>query len=299
MRLMGTRLRLFLTLILRYAAANNTLPGGQVLGTGDDDYRRADVAIKAGGIHSMAETGEADAPRLKAMAIGDGRIVALAPEPVGADDLPGADDLIGAGTVVVNDPGLTVLPTCDDTHTHLIAAGGGRERCSSGPRTQPGRVPGPDPAPRQHYAGRAVDTHRVERLEGRRARLGGDHAVRAALDAFEAILNDQPGTAPGTLVLEVCGILAPGKLADFAAYPADPFTCSDDELAGLLRFSRSSAAARATTLAGSSPARTAGRGQYLKPGAAPLGCPDVSHVRRWDRERDRGHDCAMTADSSP
>jgi predicted amidohydrolase YtcJ len=92
-------------------------PGGQVLGTGDDDYRHADMVIKAGGIHSMAETREADARRCKAMAIRDGQIVPLAPEP------DGADDLIGADTVVVDDPGLTVLPTCDDTHTHLIGAG--------------------------------------------------------------------------------------------------------------------------------------------------------------------------------
>jgi predicted amidohydrolase YtcJ len=31
----------------------------------------------------------------------------------------------------------------------------------------------------------------------------------------------------------VRGTLAPGKLADFAAYTADPFTCTADELAGL------------------------------------------------------------------
>ena len=65
----------------------------------------------------MAETREADARRFKAMAVRDGRIVALAP---GRDD---ADGLIGEGTVVVDDPGLTVLPTCDDTHTHLLGAG--------------------------------------------------------------------------------------------------------------------------------------------------------------------------------
>ena len=65
----------------------------------------------------MAVTCEADARRFKAMAVWDGRIVALA---AGRDD---ADDLIGEGTVVVDDPGLTVLPTCDDTHTHLLGAG--------------------------------------------------------------------------------------------------------------------------------------------------------------------------------
>jgi predicted amidohydrolase YtcJ len=34
----------------------------------------------------------------------------------------------------------------------------------------------------------------------------GDRAVRATLDAFEAILRDQPGTPPGTLVLEHAGL---------------------------------------------------------------------------------------------
>jgi len=86
-------------------------------GARDDDRQNADLVIKAGGIYSMAETREADVRRFKAMAVRDGRIVALAP---GRDD---ADGLIGEGTVVVDDPGLTVLPTCDDTHTHLLGAG--------------------------------------------------------------------------------------------------------------------------------------------------------------------------------
>jgi len=84
---------------------------------GDDDHQSADIVIKAGGIHSMAEPREADAQRYQAMAVRDGRIVALAPE------REGADALIGDGTVLVDDPGLTVLPTCDDTHTHLLGAG--------------------------------------------------------------------------------------------------------------------------------------------------------------------------------
>jgi len=41
----------------------------------------------------------------------------------------------------------------------------------------------------------------------------GDHAVRATLDAFEAILADQPGTAPGTLVLEHAGLARPDQRA--------------------------------------------------------------------------------------
>ena len=97
--------------------SSEDLPVGQVLGAGDDDHRRADMVIKADSIYTMAETREADARRFKAMAIRQGRIVALAPE------RDGADALIGVGTVVVSDPGLTVLPACDDTHTHLIGAG--------------------------------------------------------------------------------------------------------------------------------------------------------------------------------
>lgn len=83
----------------------------------DDDYGRADMVIKAGVIHSMAQTRQRDARGYRAMAVRDGHIVALSAE------RDGADDLIGAGTVVVDDPGLTVLPACDDTHTHLIFAG--------------------------------------------------------------------------------------------------------------------------------------------------------------------------------
>ena len=86
-------------------------------GAGDDDRRHADMVIKAGTIHSMASAREADARGYRAMAVRDRRIVALTAEH------DGADDLIGDGTVVVDDRGLTVLPTFDDTHTHLIFAG--------------------------------------------------------------------------------------------------------------------------------------------------------------------------------
>ena len=41
----------------------------------------------------------------------------------------------------------------------------------------------------------------------------GDRAVRAALDAFEAILADQPGTPLGTLVLEHAGLARPDQRA--------------------------------------------------------------------------------------
>ena len=81
------------------------------------DREYADMVVRAGAIHSMAEAREADARSYQAMAVREGRIMALAAE------RDGADGLIGYGTVVVDDPGLTVVPTFDDTHTHLIFAG--------------------------------------------------------------------------------------------------------------------------------------------------------------------------------
>src|SRR6516162_10101866 len=296
-------------------------PAGQpAVGAGarDDDRQSADIVIKAGGIYSMAETREADAHRFKAMAVRHGRIVALAP---GRDD---ADGLIGEGTVVVDDPGLTVLPTCDDTHTHLLGAGEAvndvqvattrnlgdfldqiRRRAASNPagewiltasnwhelqlaeRRMPTRqeldsaapdnpvlvkrgghndlvntpglrltgvtaaTPAPEGGVIEHDAtgeptGRFEDSAiaLVEQLlpapsfdqqvEGLRlasaayaatgigavrdaATPSGDvallRAARATLDAFEAILADQPGMSPGTLVLEHAGLARPDQRA--------------------------------------------------------------------------------------
>jgi predicted amidohydrolase YtcJ len=76
----------------------------------------ADMVIKAV-IHAMVSARETDARSYRAIAVRDGHILALTAEP------DGADDLIGAGTMVIDEPGLTILPTCDDTHTHLIFAG--------------------------------------------------------------------------------------------------------------------------------------------------------------------------------
>jgi hypothetical protein len=58
-------------------------------GARDDDYRRAGIVIKTGGIHSMAKTREADACGFRAMAVRDGRIMALAPERESVDDVIG------------------------------------------------------------------------------------------------------------------------------------------------------------------------------------------------------------------
>jgi predicted amidohydrolase YtcJ len=77
---------------------------------------QADMVIKAAATRAMVSARETDALSYRAMAVRDGHILALTAEP------DGADDLIGAGTVI-DDPGLTVLPTCDDTRTHLIFAG--------------------------------------------------------------------------------------------------------------------------------------------------------------------------------
>jgi hypothetical protein len=77
----------------------------------------AAMVIKATAIHAMISARGTDARSYRAIAVRDGRIVTLTAEP---DD---ADDLVGANTGVVDDPGLTVVPTCDDTPTHLIFAG--------------------------------------------------------------------------------------------------------------------------------------------------------------------------------
>ena len=60
--------------------------------------------------------------------------------------------------------------------------------------------------------------------------LGPGHAITR----YEAVRLHTADAARFVGDGPVRGILAPGKLADFAAYPADPFTCPDDELAGLL-----------------------------------------------------------------
>jgi predicted amidohydrolase YtcJ len=83
----------------------------------DDGQRHADIVVKAAAIHSMASAREAEARVHRAMAVRDGHVVALSTE------RDGADELIGSATAVIDDPGLTVLPTCADTHTHLLFAG--------------------------------------------------------------------------------------------------------------------------------------------------------------------------------
>jgi predicted amidohydrolase YtcJ len=75
------------------------------------------MVVKVGAIHPMTARNETDARRYRAMAVQGGRIVALTAEP------DGVDALIGKDTVVIDDPELTVMPTFDDTHTHLIFAG--------------------------------------------------------------------------------------------------------------------------------------------------------------------------------
>ena len=74
--------------------------------------RLADQVIRAGAIYSMAE----DRKVYRSIAIRDEWIVAV------SEDSHGLDGLITAGTLVVDDPGLTVIPAFDDTHNHLILA---------------------------------------------------------------------------------------------------------------------------------------------------------------------------------
>src|SRR5215472_13360869 len=74
----------------------------------------ADIVIRAGAIHTMAQGGQT----MRAIAIGGGRILAVG---MAAHDL---DGYIGSGTQVIDDSTLTLLPGFIDTHTHLIFAAG-------------------------------------------------------------------------------------------------------------------------------------------------------------------------------
>src|SRR5215831_10633111 len=72
--------------------------------------RLADALIRAGAIYSMAE----DRNVYRSIALRDEWIVAVSQDP------HGLDGLISAGTHVVDDPGLTLLPAFDDTHNHFV-----------------------------------------------------------------------------------------------------------------------------------------------------------------------------------
>ncbi|MER7752839.1 amidohydrolase [Kitasatospora sp. NPDC097643] len=72
----------------------------------------ADLVVRADAVHTLVP---GEAPR-RALAVTGGRITALSATP------DGLDHLIGPGTDVLDAPGATVLPTFDDTHTHLILA---------------------------------------------------------------------------------------------------------------------------------------------------------------------------------
>jgi predicted amidohydrolase YtcJ len=75
----------------------------------------ADLIVDASTVHQLT----ADAPPVTVLAVRDGRIAATA----GPDD---RRDLLaawrGPGTVMIDDPGLVVLPAFVDTHNHLMLA---------------------------------------------------------------------------------------------------------------------------------------------------------------------------------
>jgi predicted amidohydrolase YtcJ len=72
--------------------------------------RLADQVIRAGAIYSMAE----DRKVYRSVALRNEWIIAVSEDP------HGLDGLISAGTYVVDEPGLTILPAFDDTHNHFI-----------------------------------------------------------------------------------------------------------------------------------------------------------------------------------
>ncbi len=75
----------------------------------------ADLIVVASTVHTMA----ADAPPASAVAIRGGKVAATA-GPDGHGELLAA--WRGRGTVVIDDPGLVVLPAFVDTHNHLVLA---------------------------------------------------------------------------------------------------------------------------------------------------------------------------------
>jgi predicted amidohydrolase YtcJ len=72
----------------------------------------ADLVIRAGRIYTMSAT----QPFQRALAVREGVIVALAETP------DGLNELIAAGTRVVDDPALMILPAFNDRHNHLLEA---------------------------------------------------------------------------------------------------------------------------------------------------------------------------------
>ncbi len=74
--------------------------------------RLADVIIRAGAMYSMAAVRKV----YRAIAIRDEWIVAVSEDP------HGLDGLISAGTQVVDETGLTIIPAFFDTHNHFIIA---------------------------------------------------------------------------------------------------------------------------------------------------------------------------------
>jgi predicted amidohydrolase YtcJ len=75
-----------------------------------DSPRLADLIVKAGRVYAMDER----RGTFRSLAIRDGRIVAASEEPEGLDALASSE------AVVLEDPGLTVLPAFFDTHEHLL-----------------------------------------------------------------------------------------------------------------------------------------------------------------------------------
>ena len=91
----------------------------------------ADLIVVARTVHTMA----GDTPPVTALAIRDGDIAATA-GPDAQDELIAA--WRGPGTVLIDDPGLVVLPAFTDTHNHLMLAG---QNILGVPVSQAGNIP--------------------------------------------------------------------------------------------------------------------------------------------------------------
>jgi predicted amidohydrolase YtcJ len=83
-----------------------------LVGVRPERPRPADTVIRCATAYSMA----ASHAIYQAVAVRDDQIVAVSP------DRHGLDALIEADTHVVDDPGFTLLPAFNDTHSHLVFA---------------------------------------------------------------------------------------------------------------------------------------------------------------------------------
>ena len=131
----------------------------------------ADLIIVARTVHTLA----GDAPPVTMLAVRDGKIAATA-GPGDRGELTAA--WRGPGTVIIDEPGLVVLPAFVDTHNHLMLAG---QNILGVPVSQAGDIPrlvGADRRARRADPAGAVDPQRRGLARARPRRAPAAHRRR-------------------------------------------------------------------------------------------------------------------------